>query len=98
MAKLCAPVRDEKISELTQTKNVVPLFRGILDTLKLMRIDMANFAIDVMRPHIVANSVAYEKQKFNEFLRLQPGKIISISHIKPLKPVGIPEKPGFRNF
>jgi hypothetical protein len=31
MGKLCAPVRDEKIRELTQTQGVVPMFKGILE-------------------------------------------------------------------
>jgi hypothetical protein len=31
MGKLCAPVRDEKIRELTQTQGVVPVFKGILE-------------------------------------------------------------------
>lgn len=29
MARLCAPVRDEKIRQLTQTSDVVPLFRSV---------------------------------------------------------------------
>jgi hypothetical protein len=44
MGKLCAPVRDEKIRELTQTQGVVPMFRGIMEVscmlkklVKLMR-------------------------------------------------------------
>lgn len=31
MAKLCAPVRDDKIKELTQTTDVVDTFKGILE-------------------------------------------------------------------
>lgn len=49
MGKLCAPVRDEKIAELTQTSNVTDVFKGILETIDLMKIDMANFTISVMR-------------------------------------------------
>lgn len=74
MGKLCAPVRDEEIVRLTGTTEVVPLFQGILQTLKLMKVDMANFAIGVIRPQIIANGVAYEKQKFNDFLKVNPGK------------------------
>lgn len=71
MGKLCAPVRDEKIAELTQTSNVVDVFKGILETIDLMKIDMANFTISVMRPQIQASSVQYEKQKFADFLKIQ---------------------------
>lgn len=73
MGKLCAPVRDEKIAELTQTANVVDVFKGILETIDLMKIDMANFTISVMRPQIQASSVQYEKQKFADFLKVQNG-------------------------
>lgn len=75
MGKLCAPVRDEKIASLTKTTNVVEVFRGILETIDLMKLDMANFTINVMRPQIVANSVEYEKMKFAEYLKLDPGKV-----------------------
>lgn len=71
MGKLCAPVRDEKIRELTQTQGVVPVFRGIMETLDLMKLDMANFTIDLIRPDIIAVSVEYEKKKFAEFLNIQ---------------------------
>ncbi|RWS15256.1 T-complex protein 11-like protein 1 [Dinothrombium tinctorium] len=68
MARLCAPVRDEKIRELTQTTEVVPLFRGIMELLDLMKLDMANFAIKQVRPHLLQHSVKYEQEKFKEFM------------------------------
>lgn len=68
MSMLCAPVRDEQIQALkTQTK-VVDIFKGIIETLELMKIDMANFTIQQARPLIVSKSVEYEKLKFSEFL------------------------------
>ncbi|PNF14068.1 T-complex protein 11-like protein 1 [Cryptotermes secundus] len=71
MGKMCAPVRDDEVRKLTQIEGVVPVFRGILETLNLMKMDMANFAIDVIRPDIIAKSVEYEKMKFAEFLKIQ---------------------------
>lgn len=71
MGKHCAPVRDEKIRELTQTEGVVPVFRGIMETLDLMKLDMANFTINLIRPDVIAVSVEYEKKKFAEFLNIQ---------------------------
>ncbi|XP_015515522.2 T-complex protein 11-like protein 1 isoform X1 [Neodiprion lecontei] len=70
MAKLCAPVRDEKIAELATSTDVIETFRGILETLQLMKLDMANFTITLIRPEIVASSVEYEKKKFAEFLKV----------------------------
>lgn len=31
MAKMCAPVRDEKIKQLTETTDVIETFKGILE-------------------------------------------------------------------
>ncbi|XP_037087619.1 LOW QUALITY PROTEIN: T-complex protein 11-like protein 1 [Pollicipes pollicipes] len=69
MSRICAPVRDDKIRELGRLAGVVDVFRGIMETLELMRIDMANFAIQQVRPHIIAQSVEYEKKKFAEYLK-----------------------------
>merc|ERR1719383_219046 len=75
MSKLCAPARDEDITRLRQLQSsqsdLVKLFRGILETLELMRIDMANFTIQQMRPFIQSQSVEYEKSKFADFLKTQ---------------------------
>ncbi|XP_020711995.1 T-complex protein 11-like protein 1 isoform X2 [Athalia rosae] len=70
MAKLCAPVRDEKIADLAKSTDVIETFRGIMETLQLMKLDMANFTITLIRPEIVASSVEYEKKKFAEFLKV----------------------------
>jgi hypothetical protein len=71
MAKLCAPVRDDKIKELTQTTDVVETFKGILETLDLMKLDMANFTLQMARPDIIACSVELERKKFADFLAVQ---------------------------
>lgn len=71
MSRMCAPVRDEEIRDLMKITEVVPLFRGILATIDLMRIDMANFTIQQIRPHIQQHSIEYEKRKFGEYLETQ---------------------------
>jgi hypothetical protein len=71
MSKLCAPVRDEEIDALKEIREVVPLFKGIMETLEQMKLDMANFTIQQVRPLIVSQSVDYEKIKFKEFLSTQ---------------------------
>jgi len=68
MAMLCAPVRDERLAELREMQEVVAVFRGIMDLLEQMKLDMANFTITQVRPVIVSQSVDYEKLKFSEFL------------------------------
>nr|CAG4647001.1 EOG090X04Z9 [Megafenestra aurita]SVE92353.1 EOG090X04Z9 [Megafenestra aurita] len=72
MARLCAPGRDDKIRELTAMQDIVPLYKGIFETLELMRIDMANFTIRMSRPHIAACSVEYERTKFEDYLKISP--------------------------
>lgn len=72
MARLCAPERDEKIRELTGLKDLIPLYKGIFETLELMKIDMANFTIRMSRPHIAACSVEYERKKFEDYLKITP--------------------------
>ncbi|KAL1389164.1 hypothetical protein pipiens_012589, partial [Culex pipiens pipiens] len=70
MALSCAPVRDEQIGKLKDITDVVELFRGILEVLSVMKLDMANCLLDAARNEVIANSVEYEKQKFKQFLEL----------------------------
>jgi len=77
MGMLCAPVRDEAIASLKLESEVVPLFRGIMETLELMKLDMANFTIQTVRSTIEKESKDYERIKFNEFLETQEDGLLS---------------------
>ena len=68
MSLSCAPIRDDAIAKLKETEDTVELFRGILELLSLMKLDMANCLLNVARSEVIANSVEYEKQKFKEYL------------------------------
>ncbi|XP_017656110.1 T-complex protein 11-like protein 2 isoform X2 [Nannospalax galili] len=68
MGKICAPVRDGDIRELKATSNIVALLRQIFHVLDLMKMDMANFAIMSIRPHIQRQLVEYERTKFQEIM------------------------------
>jgi T-complex protein 11 len=68
MSVACAPIRDEDVAKLREIDDVVDLFRGILETLSLMKLDMANCLLNAARSEVIANSVSYEKQKFKEYL------------------------------
>lgn len=68
MSLACAPIRDDDIAKLKEIDDVVDLFRGILETLSLMKLDMANCLLNAARNEVIANSVSYEKQKFKEYL------------------------------
>eukprot|EP00095_Tigriopus_kingsejongensis_P012430 maker-scaffold924_size80766-snap-gene-0.15 protein:Tk12430 transcript:maker-scaffold924_size80766-snap-gene-0.15-mRNA-1 annotation:"t-complex protein 11-like protein 1-like" len=71
MGQLCAPVRDEEIVQLREAKEIIPLFQGILKTVDVMKVDMANFHIQQARPLIMNQSVDYERTKFTEFVAKQ---------------------------
>lgn len=43
--------------------------------LDLMKVDMANFAVSSIRPHLVQQSVEYERSKFQEFVEKQPSNL-----------------------
>ncbi|XP_003509362.3 T-complex protein 11-like protein 2 isoform X1 [Cricetulus griseus] len=72
MGKMCAPVRDEDIRELKATTNIVEMLRQIFRVLDLMRMDMTNFVIRNIRPHIQHHLVEYERNKFQEILEETP--------------------------
>jgi len=69
LASMCSPARDETVAKLKDIEDVVDTFRGILETMSLMKLDMANFMLAIARSDIAANSVEYEKQKFSTYLR-----------------------------
>lgn len=71
MSKLCAPARDSTIEHLRTLKDPVEVFKGIMETLELLKLDMANFTIQQMRPHIQQQVVIYEQKKFKELLDTQ---------------------------
>ncbi|KAI1904595.1 hypothetical protein AGOR_G00007240 [Albula goreensis] len=72
MGMLCAPCRDEEIQKLRDITATVPLFKAIFTVMDMMKIDMANFAVSSIRPHLMQQSVEYERKKFQEFLNKQP--------------------------
>ena len=43
--------------------------------LDLVKMDMANFTIQQIRPYLQQQSVDYEKKKFKEFLEAQKGNL-----------------------
>lgn len=46
--------------------------RAIFSVLDLMKVDMANFAVASIRPHLMQQSVDYERKKFQQLLEKQP--------------------------
>lgn len=72
MSKICAPVRDDSIHALTLLNDPVDIFKGIIENLNLMKLDMANFTITAQRRALNACSADYEREKFEEYLKVKP--------------------------
>ncbi|VVD00337.1 T-complex protein 11-like protein 1 [Leptidea sinapis] len=70
MAKLAAPARDEMIQNITTLTDTVDIFRTILETLEVLKLDLANTLIAMIRPHVQKESVQYERNKFDEVLKV----------------------------
>ncbi|XP_044297052.1 T-complex protein 11-like protein 2 isoform X2 [Varanus komodoensis] len=75
MGKMCAPVRDKDVSQLKATGNIVELLRQIFHVLDLMTMDMVNFTIQSLRPHLRRNLVDYERAKFQDILEETPSAL-----------------------
>ncbi|CAM5170779.1 unnamed protein product [Eretmochelys imbricata] len=75
MAMLCAPVRDEEVQRLQGVRDPVQLLREIVRVLDLMKMDMVNFTIQSLRPHLQDHSVQYEQKKFQELLAKLPNSL-----------------------
>ncbi|XP_066481288.1 T-complex protein 11 homolog [Tiliqua scincoides] len=75
MAILCAPVRDEELQRLRLMSDPIHLLREIFRVLDLMKMDMVNFTIQTLRPHLQEHSVHYERKKFQELLDKLPGSL-----------------------
>ncbi|XP_022906306.1 T-complex protein 11-like protein 1 [Onthophagus taurus] len=88
MSKLCAPVRDDQIKSLNDKSDVIDVFKGILETLDLMALDMANFTIEMVKSEIIAHSVELERKKFADYLSIQTDGLQHtrkwlLSHLNP---------------
>ena len=47
-----------------------------------MKIDMANFQLQTIKPHLLQQSVEFERKKFKDYLETNPGTNIFILNIK----------------
>lgn len=69
MEKLCAPVRDDAVKAIRNTRDLPDSFRAILELLDQMNLDLANYRIQALRPYLKDISVEYEKEKFSTALK-----------------------------
>lgn len=75
MGSLCAPVRDPEVRALRDLSDPVELFREVFRVLGLMKIDMVNFTVQTLRPHLMQQAVQYERAKFQQILDKDPASL-----------------------
>jgi len=69
MLQLCAPVRDSAIRKIAELNDLPTIFERILSILDDMKLDLANYRLQALRPHLVKQAVEYERQKFEAALK-----------------------------
>ena len=70
MLQLCAPMRDASIRAVSQEENMASALQKILEILEEMRIDLANFRLQALKPHLSKQAVEYERTKFDAALEM----------------------------
>lgn len=69
MSNMCAPVRDVEIQAIRALpNNLVDQIQRVLHLLEDMGLDLANFRLRSLRPHLMSMAVEYEREKFAEML------------------------------
>lgn len=68
MADMCAPVRDIEIQSLQQETDITKQIPTVLHLLEDMSLDLANFRLRSLRPHLMSMAVEYEREKFASLL------------------------------
>lgn len=77
LSKMCAPARDEQAKKILLNEDIVDLFREVFSLIDAMKVDMANFQLQTIKPHLMQQSVEYERKKFKDYLQSNPGGLMS---------------------
>lgn len=77
LSKLCAPARDEQAKKILQNADLVDLFKEVFNLMDAMKVDMANFQLQSIKPHLVQQSIEYERNKFKDYLQSNPAGLMS---------------------
>lgn len=77
LSKMCAPARDEQAKKILLNEDIVDLFREVFSLIDAMKVDMANFQLQTIKPHLMQQSVEYERKKFKDYVQSNPGGLMS---------------------
>ncbi|KAL0088649.1 T-complex protein 11-domain-containing protein [Phycomyces blakesleeanus] len=72
IAQLCAPVRDEAIAAIREGSQPIVQIQQLLELLDFMALDLANFKLAAIRPHLVEIGVEYEQDFFAKTISNNP--------------------------
>ncbi|ORY07085.1 T-complex 11 [Basidiobolus meristosporus CBS 931.73] len=65
MLDICAPVRDQAIRNIQKMTDLASVFQCLVEILQDMKLDLANYQVNMLHPLIQEYGIAYEKEKFN---------------------------------
>jgi len=77
LSKLCAPARDEQVKKILDNQDIVELFKEVFTLMDAMKVDLANFQLQAIKPHLVQQSIEYERNKFKDYLQSNPDGLMS---------------------
>ncbi|KAI8915884.1 T-complex protein 11-domain-containing protein [Gorgonomyces haynaldii] len=66
MLELCAPVRDPLIRQLQNETDAGTVLIKMMDLIEDMKLDLANYRLQQVRPHLMRQAAEYERIKFDE--------------------------------
>ncbi|KAJ7383614.1 T-complex protein 11 [Desmophyllum pertusum] len=77
LSKMCAPARDEQAKKILENQDIVDLFKEVFSLMDAMKVDMANFQLQTIKPHLVQQSAEFERKKFKDYLQTNPAGLMS---------------------
>jgi T-complex protein 11 len=65
MLELCAPIRDASIRALEHEQDPAAVMMKMKTLLEEMQLDLSNYRLQSVRPHLMHQAVEYEREKFD---------------------------------
>eukprot|EP00842_Homolaphlyctis_polyrhiza_P000700 jgi/Hompol1/1630/HPOL_005677-RA len=69
MLQLCAPMRDASIRALATETDIATILSRTLEIQEDMKLDLTNYRLQSLKPHLQRHAVSYERDKFSTALR-----------------------------
>lgn len=69
LGNMCSPARDADVASLGTSLDIADFFQRCFSVVDDMKLDMANFRLQAIRPQLVEIGVSYEREKFQECLK-----------------------------